>query len=269
MNRLTALLAPLTLCLLTACGGGGSGDSITPPPPPAAVNPEGLWQGTAASGLDSLKTTLLADANGYAYAVLNNSHGSAIEALYISNLNSDALKPGNASSTGQGYYRHVAGGFYQSVAMATVSQGQGSSQQSLQFQVGKGLDSSEPRKLTLSYDKGYEQAPALESVHGRYVSKQSGHSMAVLSLSGADRDRALLSDSSACGFSNSRIAASSAGKNLYSVIGILSGPACGFQGAATGVGYATLDGQGRPIGFTLALRQSSGQGFFVFQGDRS
>ncbi|MDT8999324.1 hypothetical protein RQP53_08610 [Paucibacter sp. APW11] len=268
MNRITALLAPLTLCLLTACGGGGSGDSVTPPPP-TAVNPEGLWQGTAASGLDSLKTTLLADADGYAYAVLNNGNGAAIEALFMSNLNSDALKPGNASSTGMGYYRHVAGGFYQSVAMATVSQGQGSSQQSLQFQVGKGLDSSEPRKLTLSYDKGYEQAPTLESVYGRYVSKQSGHAMAVLSLSGANRDRALLSDSSACGFSNSRISASSTGKNLFSVVGILSGPACGFQGAASGVGYATLDSQGKPIGFTLALRESSGKAFFVFQGDRS
>lgn len=273
MSRAAALLAPLSLCILTACGGGGGGstDGINPPPPPpppAEVKPEGLWHGSAKSNLDALKASLITDGQGFAYAVLNDAHGAPMEALFMSNLNSEAFVPGQTSFTGQGYYRHVSGGFYQSIASSVVSAASGVTKQALQFQVRKGLDSNEVRAVSVDYDKGFDQALTVERVAGAYSSTQSGHAMGGLSISLADGNRALLSDNPACGFSHSRITASSSDKNLFSVVGILSGPACGFQGPATGVGYATVDAQGAPVGFTIALRESSGQAFFVFQGHK-
>lgn len=268
MSRYVRVVSPLALVLLAACGGGGSEGGGIVPPPPQAVDPQGLWRGSADSGRDRLRATLLASGEGAAYALLDDAQGAAIEAVYLSDLGPEAFVPGHVGSTGQGYYRHVAGGFYQSLNMATLSDASGRTRHRLQLQVGQGLPANWTRQLGVDYDPAYERSWSLEQLQGRYISRQSGHAMPQLRLSLADPDRMLSSDNAGCSFSNSRLRASGKERNFFYVIGLLRGPACGFEGAATGLGFVTSDALGQPNGLTLMLRQSSGQGFFAFQGQR-
>jgi hypothetical protein len=266
MSRFS-LLAPLSFCLLTACGGGSDGSVTPPPPPPVKINPEGLWHGSAKSGTDDLAIDLVADGLGSAYAILNSANGLPAEALFMSGFSSDNFVAGNLSSSGDGYYRHQTGGFFETVGSAAMSPQSGVTQKTLQFQVAPGISAGNPRSVSLNYDSQYDKALTVDNLLGNYSSKTADNALISLTLSNLDLNRMLISGNPACVFSYSRITPmSNSGKNLFSVAAIFSGTACGFQGGATGVAYAEMGSDGGVVGLNMTLRETSGKKFFVFQG---
>lgn len=264
-----AFLAPLTLCILTACGGGSGGSDTPPPPPPAKIDPEGLWHGTAKSSSNELVADVMADGLGSAYAMLNAADGTPSEALYMSGFSPENFTPGSLAISRDGYYRHVAGGFYSTVGSAAVTVQSGSTQKTLQFQVDPGLSGGNPRAVVLNYDPQYDKAVTVASLVGSYSSKTAGNTMNSLTISNVDPNSMLISSNPACLFSNSRMTALSGSKNLFSVVGILSGSACPMEGIVTGTAYAELASDGQVIGINIALRSGSGTGFYVFQGKKN
>ena len=271
MIRLARLLPLTLLCVLTACGGGGGGGgsagSVTPPPP-AKIDPEGAWQGTAKSASNELNIEMVADGLGAAYAVLNAADGSPAEALYMTGFSPENFVAGNKNISGKGYYRHVAGGFYQSLDASVVTVQSGSSQQALQFQVAAGLNGSNPRSVTVNYNSQYDSAVGMANVLGSYTSKQAGNALASLTLSNANPNSMLISGNPACVFSNSRLSVLDSSKNLFSVIGIFNGTDCAMTGTVGGVAYATLSGSGQVTGLNMMLQAADGSGMYVFQGSK-
>lgn len=272
MTRFASLLPMFLLCCLTACGGGGGGGGSlgggVTPPPPAKIDPQGLWQGTAKSASNELNIEVAADGLGGAYAVLNSADGAPAEALYMTGFSAENFVAGSKNTSGKGYYRHVAGGFYQSLDSSSVSVQSGSSQKTLQFQVAAGLNGSNPRSVTVTYNSQYDSAASIASVLGGYTSKQAGNTLATLTLSDANPNSMLISGNPACVFSNSRFSVLDSRKNLFSVVGIFKGTDCAFTGTAGGVAYATLSESGQVNGLNMMLQAMDGSGMYVFQGSK-
>jgi hypothetical protein len=273
MIRLARFLPLSLLCALAACGGGGgsgggsAGGGVTPPPP-AKVNPEGAWQGTAKSASNELNIEMVADGAGGAYAVLNAADGAPAEALYMTGFSAENFVAGSQNISGKGYYRHVAGGFYQSIGPSAVTVQSGSSQKTLQFQVAAGLGGANPRSVTVNYNNQYDSPLSLASVLGSYTSKQADNILATLTLSNVNPNSMLISGNPACVFSNSRITVLDSRKNLFSVIGIFNGTDCAFTGTAGGVAYATLTEGGQVSGLNMVLQALDGSSMYVFQGSK-
>lgn len=274
MTRFAPLLPVFLLCGLTACGGGGGGGvsiggGVILPPPSVQVNPAGIWQGKAVSASNELNIDMVADGLGSAYAVMNAADGTPAEALYMTGFSTTNFVAGNLNISGNGYYRHVSGGFYQTVGSSAVTVQSGNSQKTLQFQVAAGLNGSNPRRVTVGYNNQFDSAVSIANVLGSYTSKQAGNAMNTLTVSNANPNSMLISGNPACVFSDSRFTLVDSRKNLFSVVGILKGTDCAFTGTAGGVAYATLNENGQVNGLNMLLQALTGSGMFVFQGSKN
>lgn len=265
-----ALVAPIFVSMLAACGGGSDGSStVAPPVLPSKINPEGIWHGYAKSASNELIADVLADGTGSAYALLNTGGGLPSEALYLSGFTVENFTPNNLVSSGFGYYRHVSGGFYESIGSAAMTVQSGTTQKNLQFQVSPNLSGGTPRTVTLTYDSQYDKQLDLNAILGNYRSKNSANTIYDLSISSTNPNAMLTSSNPACVFSNSRISSLNNSKNVFSVVGIFSGTGCGFQGAVMGTAFAELGNDGQVNGINIALRASNGSGFYAFQGKKN
>lgn len=233
--------------VLAACGGGG-GDSTPQPAPVVATTAEGIWNGTASTGV-SVSLAILE--NGETWGVYTTSNGLIAGALYGNTASSGSTLSGSGKDF--------------NIPSRTV----GSAGYSGTFVAKSSINVATSAGSTFSgtYSTVYDQPASLSAVVGTFLGVGVSGSSSVQTVPVTISSSGEITTPASQGCSAvGKVAPRPSGKNLFDVTMTFTGSSCALGNGASTTGIAYYDATTRRL-LVMAMNAAKSDGF-IYVGQK-